>query len=626
MKKTLTKLANISLTSFLLTTSAYAFTEDEYRRVGITIMDIQNANRHNGRFLQNEMDRNRNGVIVDIANLQGINQNDVREILADMFPLVDQNPAELAAIMPRVIQPVHIPVGGNVYTREQINSYERRLRSGERVSNEELAAYILRDHNVGVGEAFNLLSVETQNDIIIYQDALEQELIQRERYARSDQERENRRREYLARQNEYTSSIGERQLQRNNQNINTSDPYIIDLANYSVAKVNDNEEKVNGYLIKTLDDNYVGNCTDMATKLDMFNAHLMTIDDKSLETLEASQVQIENEVTNNVITNINNRLDNVGFIPLGISSGDNDKSLLNGAWVSGLYSQIEQKNDNKTNLGYKGKIFGPIIGFDTNLNENTLLGIAYSYIQSDIKYSKNRQKTSADSHALSLYTQSQINDFLWNNIFSASMGNVNKKVNRQVLPSVFKIGIGKTKSESYSLDSSLGYKIHIADTNFTIVPQISGRYAVYKESGYKEKGFGIQNKTYGGKSTQSLLGTLGVKFISRNKISEDTELMPSFDLSVENEFTDKKPKINSKYSVFTEKIIPISGDRKKDTLKYNVGLSTLLVHKNIEMLAAYNCSFQKKYQNHQFINLLLVETFFSYFCKMLKDLETSSKI
>ena len=473
MKKTLTKLANISLTSFLLTTSAYAFTEDEYRRVGITIMDIQNANRHNGRFLQNEMDRNRNGVIVDIANLQGINQNDVREILADMFPLVDQNPAELAAIMPRVIQPVHIPVGGNVYTREQINSYERRLRSGERVSNEELAAYILRDHNVGVGEAFNLLSVETQNDIIIYQDALEQELIQRERYARSDQERENRRREYLARQNEYTSSIGERQLQRNNQNINTSDPYIIDLANYSVAKVNDNEEKVNGYLIKTLDDNYVGNCTDMATKLDMFNAHLMTIDDKSLETLEASQVQIENEVTNNVITNINNRLDNVGFIPLGISSGDNDKSLLNGAWVSGLYSQIEQKNDNKTNLGYKGKIFGPIIGFDTNLNENTLLGIAYSYIQSDIKYSKNRQKTSADSHALSLYTQSQINDFLWNNIFSASMGNVNKKVNRQVLPSVFKIGIGKTKSESYSLDSSLGYKIHIANTNFTIVPQIS---------------------------------------------------------------------------------------------------------------------------------------------------------
>jgi outer membrane autotransporter protein len=599
MKKTLTKLANISLTSFLLTTSAYAFTEDEYRRVGITIMDIQNANRHNGRFLQNEMDRNRNGVIVDIANLQGINQNDVREILADMFPLVDQNPAELAAIMPRVIQPVHIPVGGNVYTREQINSYEHRLRSGERVSNEELAAYILRDHNVGVGEAFNLLSVETQNDIIIYQDALEQELIQRERYARSDQERENRRREYLARQNEYTSSIGERQLQRNNQNINTSDPYIIDLANYSVAKVNDNEEKVNGYLIKTLDDNYVGNCTDMATKLDMFNAHLMTIDDKSLETLEASQVQIENEVTNNVITNINNRLDNVGFIPLGISSGDNDKSLLNGAWVSGLYSQIEQKNDNKTNFGYKGKIFGPIIGFDTNLNENTLLGIAYSYIQSDIKYSKNRQKTSADSHALSLYTQSQINDFLWNNIFSASMGNVNKKVNRQVLPSVFKIGIGKTKSESYSLDSSLGYKIHIADTNFTIVPQISGRYAVYKESGYKEKGFGIQNKTYGGKSTQSLLGTLGVKFISRNKISEDTELMPSFDLSVENEFTDKKPKINSKYSVFTEKIIPISGDRKKDTLKYNVGLSTLLVHKNIEMLAAYNCSFQKKYQNHQ---------------------------
>jgi outer membrane autotransporter protein len=599
MKKSLVKLVNISLTSILLTTSAYAFTEDEYRRVGITIMDIQRANHLNGRLIQNEMARNRNGVIADIANLQGINQNDVREILADMFPLVDQNPAELAAIMPRVIQPAHIPAGGNVYTREQINSYENRLDNGEILSNEELAAYGLRNYSVEVGEAFNSLSDEDRSSIMRYQEL-------RNRFIRSNQEAENRRRESLARQDEYRNFRGESQLQRNNQNINTSDPYIIDLANYAVAKINDNEEKANGYLIKTLDDNYVENCTDMNTKLDMFSAHFMTTDDESLETiiltpiqLEASQVQIENEVTNNVITNINNRLDNVGFIPLGISSGDNDKSLLNGAWVSGLYSQIEQKNDNKTNLGYKGKILGPIIGFDTNVNENTLLGIAYSYIQSDIKYSKNRQKTSADSHALSLYTQSQINDFLWNNIFSASMGNVNKKINRQVLPSVFKIGTGKTKSESYSLDSSLGYKIHIADTNFTIVPQIGGRYAVYKELGYKEKGFGIQNKTYGGKSTQSLLGMLGVKFISRNKISEDTELMPSFDLSVENEFRDKKPKINSKYSVFTEKIIPISGDHKKDTLKYNVGLSTLLVHKNIEMLAAYNCSFQKKYQNHQ---------------------------
>lgn len=597
MKKVLTKLANISLTTIFLTTSAYAFTEDEYRRVAIAVNTLQSTYTLEG--IQTAMNTNRDGVIENIALLEGIDQNNIREALADMFPIVDQNPDELEAIMPRVIQPVHIPAAVNVYTREQLNSYENRLQNGEILSNEELVAYLLHSYDIEVGEAFNSLSEEDRGSIIRYQEL-------RAEYIRSNQEREDRIRESSARQDEYRSFMGESQLQRNNQNINTSDPYIIDLANYSVAKINNNEEEVNGYLIKTLEDNYVENCTDMTTKLDMFSAHLMTTDKESLERiiltpieLEVSQVQIENEVTNNIITNINNRIDNVGFTPLGISSGDNNKSLLNGAWASGLYSQIEQKNDNKTNLGYKSKIFGPIIGFDININDNTLLGIAYSYTQSDIKYSKNRQKTSAASHALSLYTQSQINDFLWNNIFSASMGNINKKVNRQVLPSVFKIGTGKTKSESYSLDSRLGYKIHIADTNFTIIPQIGGRYAFYKESGYKEKGLGIQNKTYGEKSTQSILGMLGVKFISRNKISENTELIPSFDLSVENEFSDQKPKISSKYSVFTEKIIPISGDQKKNPIKYSIGLNTLLVHKNIEILAAYNYSFQTKYQNHQ---------------------------
>ena len=33
----------------------------------------------------------------------------------------------------------------------------------------------------------------------------------------------------------------------------------------------------------------------------------------------------------------------------------------------------------------------------------------------------------------------------------------------------------------------------------------------------------------------------------------------------------------------------------------------------------------KKYQNHQFVNLLLVETFFYYFCKKSTDLETFLK-
>ena len=58
-----------------------------------------------------------------------------------------------------------------------------------------------------------------------------------------------------------------------------------------------------------------------------------------------------------------------------------------GLWVSGLYGSSNQGMINKT-AGYKGRSAGGSIGFDFSPTDESLIGIAYSNINTNLKYKK----------------------------------------------------------------------------------------------------------------------------------------------------------------------------------------------------------------------------------------------
>lgn len=82
----------------------------------------------------------------------------------------------------------------------------------------------------------------------------------------------------------------------------------------------------------------------------------------------------------------------------GMSSGDGLSET--GAWVTLLDSDADQSSRGGVS-GYDADSQGILVGADGKLNEQTTLGLAYSYLDSDIHGASS--KTESDAHSLSLY-------------------------------------------------------------------------------------------------------------------------------------------------------------------------------------------------------------------------------
>jgi outer membrane autotransporter protein len=290
-------------------------------------------------------------------------------------------------------------------------------------------------------------------------------------------------------------------------------------------------------------------------------------------------------------------LDNVRFAKVGVASGDDNRKI--GVWLSGLYG-INKKAKSNSDNGYNGRVVGPTIGKDYDINEDNLIGVAYSYVLGNIKYNKSHgEKIESKNHVLSLYNQSMLSDdLLWNNIFSLSAGNVTKKNAHQISPGVYRIATGNYNTKAFSFESILSYKFGL-NNNMMIMPNIGIRAVHYANSSYKEKGAGVQNLHVGYGSGKSFAGIIGAKFMMEHKLSEDILITPSLKFSVENNFINKDTKIKSKFIWMNDYFQSEASEEKPVKLAYNIGAGIMAQHKNTELLLSYNCHLHKKYQSHQ---------------------------
>lgn len=169
---------------------------------------------------------------------------------------------------------------------------------------------------------------------------------------------------------------------------------------------------------RALDDGAIEQKSNQEKSL-LFVASLQNLPAESRE--EAGQDTIKHAIgqvsaldlaTQVVSDNINDRLNNIGFSSIGIASGENDWLLIKGVWISGLYGASKQKR-NKAILAYNANLFGATVGLDLNINDNVIVGATYSNINSNFKYKTNKaNKTKVGSHIFSLYSESQISNYL----------------------------------------------------------------------------------------------------------------------------------------------------------------------------------------------------------------------
>lgn len=182
---------------------------------------------------------------------------------------------------------------------------------------------------------------------------------------------------------------------------------------------------------------------------------------------------------NSSITLVNNAISSrSSSLRSGQSSGD----LLSGTgtWFQILSSQANQ--DVRSGVdGYDANSRGFALGADHKLNDNTVLGVAYSYVSTNVE-SDNGNKTDVTNNTLTAYSTWTEGNYFVDGGLSYGKGKNDSK--RYIAGTTAK---GSYDSDMVGLNVMAGYGFHF-DHNVLIEPRVTARYTNLSIDGFSEHG------------------------------------------------------------------------------------------------------------------------------------------
>lgn len=162
----------------------------------------------------------------------------------------------------------------------------------------------------------------------------------------------------------------------------------------------------------------------------------------------------------------------------GLSSGDGLSET--GVWLQVLDSDADQGSRNGI-AGYDADSQGIAVGADGKLNAQTTLGLAYSYLSSDVR-SQNGNKTDIEGHTLTLY--SGYEQDAWFADASLSYGLSDNQSKRYIAGTRAK---GDYDSSLWGLNLLGGYGFDLGE-GVLLEPRVAARYSSVQIESYREKG------------------------------------------------------------------------------------------------------------------------------------------
>ena len=162
----------------------------------------------------------------------------------------------------------------------------------------------------------------------------------------------------------------------------------------------------------------------------------------------------------------------------GLSSGDTFQQT--GVWAQGLYSDADQDVRDGVD-GYSAHTRGMAIGADGKINEQTTLGVAYSYLNTDVN-GDSGNKTKVDGHAFTLYGGYELGNYFVD--ASLTYGRNENESKRSVAGTSAKADYD---SNLFGANLVGGYTWHI-NNSFLVEPRVAARYSLVDIDSYSEKG------------------------------------------------------------------------------------------------------------------------------------------
>ena len=201
-------------------------------------------------------------------------------------------------------------------------------------------------------------------------------------------------------------------------------------------------------------------------------------------------------------------------------------------WLKPIGSRIEQDNRNGVS-GYKADSYGFIGGLDGDLNNTTKLGLAISYMNSDVDGKDTSSGNSADidayqaivygSRSFASHPDVELN-------WQTDIG-INKNQGRRNIS--FMDRVAKADYDSYTahVGTGAGKRFQLSDAT-TLIPSIRADYAYIKDESYTETGAGALNLDVDSNHSDELIvmaqGNLGHQL--NDKATIKTNLGLGYDL------------------------------------------------------------------------------------------------
>jgi len=279
----------------------------------------------------------------------------------------------------------------------------------------------------------------------------------------------------------------------------------------------------------------------------------------------------------------------------GLSAGDYTTAY--GIWVNPSMLKVKQKTS-KGAAGYTASVGGASLGFDTKANEDMVIGLALSYLNTNVKHKdfKSGDKTKVDSLMLSIYGLQQITDnWYTHGIVTVGTNKVKTKEARRTGATATELATGNYRAMSFSGELMLGYNSYMKQASFT--PMAGVRVTKVNSAGYTETGTTNQNLIISRKELNRVELVAGARIYGSDYVMNGLTVLPEIHGFVNHDVIGKKQKSDVRLAS-VEDYLRTKGGKPAKTL-FNAGLSLNTSYNKMEYGLGYDAHMAKKYVAHQ---------------------------
>lgn len=278
----------------------------------------------------------------------------------------------------------------------------------------------------------------------------------------------------------------------------------------------------------------------------------------------------------------------------GVAAGNDLNETKRGVWISPFINQAHQKAKGEQ-PGYKSKAYGGSIGFDANINDNMILGIAGTYLNTKIDYRdfKTGDQTKMDTYMGSIYGLHNLpKNWFIQGVLSFAANTVKNKKPRDLID-ITQNATSKYSSNTYGAEGMIGYDYRSCET-LNIIPLTGIRYGRFDGERYREKGAADLNLVVNKKTVDKIEGIFGLKVATFRDVKQYI-VIPEIHGFVNYNLRHKAPKADTKLGG----IVVSSPLPKPDRTLYNLGANLIAKRDMMEYEVGYDSFMSKKYIAHQ---------------------------